>query len=233
MVDMPYVLHEPDCSHESSHCREPNIAANKSIVVIDDDPDVIHAFAIIFHTLGYEVASFDDTESFVNRARQLSPACVLLDLYMPGKSGLEILKEIDARSYPAPIIVMSGRGDVATAVAAIKNGANDFIEKRLGIDPVATRVCEAIDNWVRQPKRNSPGQAPQSSSVLAHEGLSSRENEVLREIVAGATSKQAARALGLSPRTIEGHRVNIRQKLGAKNLIDLVRIAVRNEATER
>jgi FixJ family two-component response regulator len=233
MVDMPYVLHEPDCNHESSHCRQPNIVANKTIAVIDDDPDVLHAFAIIFHTQGYEVASFDDAESFVSRARQLSPACVLLDLYMPGKSGLEMLKEIDARSYPAPIIVMSGRGDVATAVAAIKNGADDFIEKRLGIEPVATRVREAIDNWVGQPKRNSPGHASQSSSVLAHEGLSSRENEVLREIVAGATSKQAARALGLSPRTIEGHRVNIRQKLGAKNLIDLVRIAVRNEPTER
>ena len=182
---------------------------------------------------GYDVASFADADTFVSGARQLSPACVLLDLYMPGKSGLEILKEIDARSYHAPIVVMSGRGDVATAVAAIKNGAEDFIEKRLGIDPVVTRVRETIDRWVEQPKRNPPGHAPDSWSALAPEGLSSRENEVLREIIAGATSKQAARALGLSPRTIEGHRVHIKQKLGAKNLIDLVRIAVRREPIGR
>ena len=166
--------------------------------------------------------SFVDGASFAIAAKARIPACVILDIYLPGRSGLEILKDIDAANYPAPIFIASGRGDIPSAVAAIKSGAFDFIEKRMEADALVARVHEAIQARAQRP-RESDSRPAHLSRFPGSELLTRREHEVLAQIAASATNKEAARALGISQRTVEIHRAHIMQKLGAKNSIDLAR----------
>jgi two-component system, LuxR family, response regulator FixJ len=204
------------------------MSASNEILIVDDDTSVCSLLSMAFSLAGYRVTTFGDGTSFVAAARMQSPACVLLDVYMPDKSGLDILKEIDARNYPAPILVLSGRGDIPTAVEAIKDGAYDFIEKWLDADGVVARVRETIDGWARQQQRNSDGGEPASQPFPGHDRLSPRERDVLGHIIAAASTKEVATILGISPRTVEVHRVHIMHKLGARNAADLVRIVLSN-----
>src|ERR1700682_2732781 len=114
------------------------------VFIVDDDPMVRDLLSELFDQAGFRAISFVDGASFVAAARERIPACVILDIYMPGRSGLDILKDIDAPNYPAPIFVASGRGDIPSAVEAIKNGAFDFIEKRLDAESLVRRVGDAI-----------------------------------------------------------------------------------------
>jgi two-component system response regulator FixJ len=192
------------------------------VFIVDDDPMVRDVLSEVFAQAGYRAVSFVDGASFVAAARERIPACVILDIYMPGRSGLEILKDIDAPNYPAPIFVASGRGDIPSAVEAIRNGAFDFIEKRLDADTLVARVGDAIKARSQiQPHRN--GSEIASSVFPGCDLLTRREREVLALIAASATNKEAAINLGISQRTVEIHRAHIMHKLGAKNSIDLAR----------
>ncbi len=144
---------------------------------------------------------------------------------MPGKTGIDILKELNAQDYPAPIFIMSGQGDIAMAVDAIKNGALDFIEKPFRGSDVVTRVRDAIEASVPAEER-SCGQRKKAFNFPGREPLTSREQDVLDCIVKGESNKEAARRLGISPRTIEVHRSRIMEKLDAKNAADLIRIVM-------
>src|ERR1700682_1386208 len=114
------------------------------VFIVDDDPTVRDVLSEVFAQAGYRAISFVDGASFIVAARERIPACVILDIYMPGRSGLEILKDIDAPNYPAPIFVASGRGDIPSAVEAIKSGSFDFIEKRQDAETLVARVRDAI-----------------------------------------------------------------------------------------
>jgi two-component system, LuxR family, response regulator FixJ len=194
------------------------------VFIVDDDPMVRDVLSEVFAQAGYRAISFVDGASFVAAARERIPACVILDIYMPGRSGLEILKDIDASNYPAPIFVASGRGDIPSAVEAIKNGAFDFIEKRLDAETLVARVRDAIDA-----RQNGNGAETLSSTFPGSELLTRREHEVLALIVASATNKEAALKLGISQRTVEIHRAHVMHKLGAKNSVDLARKVIRQE----
>jgi two-component system response regulator FixJ len=200
---------------------------NREVFVVDDDPMVRDVLSEVFAQAGYQAVSFVDGASFVAAARERIPACVILDIYMPGRSGLEILRDIDAPNYPAPIFVASGRGDIPSAVEAIKNGAFDFIEKRLDAATLVARVGEAIQ--VRAALRNGNGAQALSAAFPGAERLTRREHEVLALIAASSTNKEAAQELGISQRTVEIHRAHIMHKLGAKNSVDLARKVMRQE----
>jgi FixJ family two-component response regulator len=200
--------------------------SSNEIFIVDDDAAVCDSLSMVFTLEGYRVTTFSDGMSFIATARIRSPACVLLDVYMPGKSGLDILKELDARNYPAPIFIMSGRGDFPTVVEAIKGGAYDFIEKRLDADAIVARVRATIDGSARQRQQDGNGGEPLSQSFLGCDRLTPRERDVLSQITAAASNKEAAKNLGISRRTVEIHRVHIMQKLGAKNAVDLIRIVL-------
>jgi two-component system response regulator FixJ len=195
------------------------------VFIVDDDPLVLNALSLVLSREGYQVSGFAEGASFLAAAKSRTPTCIILDVQMPGQSGLDILKELNAQHYAAPIFIISGVGDIPMAVEAIKSGALDFIEKPFDATTVVTRVREAVEAWARRSQRGA------SAEVLAkafpgHELLTSRERDVLGQIAAGSSNKQAGRELGISPRTIEVHRARIMEKLGAKNAADLVRIVL-------
>jgi two-component system, LuxR family, response regulator FixJ len=200
----------------------------REIFIVDDDPMVRDVLSEVFAQAGYRAISFVDGGSFVAAARERIPACVILDIYMPGRSGLEILRDIDAPNYAAPIFVASGRGDIPSAVEAIKNGAFDFIEKRLDAESLVSRVRDAIAARA-QLRQDHNGSDTLPQSVPGCDLLTRREREVLALIVASATNREAATSLGISQRTVEIHRAHIMHKLGAKNSVDLARKVIRQE----
>lgn len=198
------------------------------IYIVDDDPAVRDALSVVFELEGFKVLTYDTGDAFLEAARKQEPACVVLDVHMPGRSGLDILRALNAEQYPAPIFIISGQGDIPMAVAAIKQGAFDFIEKPFDADTVVQRVREALDAADRA---RDGGKAAVDINFPGRELLTPREYEVLTQITAGASNKEAGRHLGISPRTIEVHRARIMEKLGARNAADLVRIVLTGETT--
>jgi two-component system, LuxR family, response regulator FixJ len=195
------------------------------IFVVDDDAAIRDLLAMLLSRRGYKVAGFADGMSFMAAIRTQSPACILLDVHIPGKSGLDILKELNARNHPAPVLIISGKGDIAMAVDAIKSGALDFIEKPFSGADVVARVEEAIAADVK--RQAAVGGTEKSQFYFpGREPLTAREQDVLSQLVGGATNKEAGQQLGISYRTIEIHRARIMEKLGAKNAADLVRIVL-------
>ena len=200
-------------------------ARTGTVFVVDDDPAVRTTLSTVFARAGYEVTCFADGAALVAAARIGTPLCIILDVHIPGKSGLDILKQLNAQDYPVPIFMMSGQGDIAMAVDAIKHGALDFIEKPFRGSDVVARVEAAIEARAQRDAGNGSIE-PQRFYFPGREPLSRREQDVLGQIVAGASNKEAGRKLGISPRTIEVHRARIMEKLGAKNAADLVRIVM-------
>jgi two-component system, LuxR family, response regulator FixJ len=192
------------------------------IFIVDDDPSVRAALVTIFSAEGFAAAGFPDGESFLSAAHSRKPGCVLIDVHLPDCSGIDLLKKIDAAHYPAPVLVISGRGDIPTAVEAIRNGALDFIEKPFDPASVATRVRAAINAW----QNLGTDDALVSHDFPGRERLTARERDVLGRIAQGASNKEAGRELGISPRTVEVHRARVMEKLGAKNTADLMRIVL-------
>jgi len=183
------------------------------------------ALAVVFTLAGYQVSVFGDVDTFLTAARVTTPAGVLLDLHLPDKSGLAALKELNARHYPAPIFIISGDGDIACAVEAVKNGAFDHIVKPFDARAIVALVGNAIAVFA---KCNAHVGA-KNGIVFEFSGqalLTPREREVLAQIAAGASNKEAGRNLGISPRTIEVHRARIMEKIGARNAADLVHIVL-------
>jgi two-component system, LuxR family, response regulator FixJ len=200
------------------------VNSSGEIHIVDDDPAVLDALSMVFTLEGFQVTGFVDCHSFLSAARNHPPACIILDVQMPDRSGLDILKELNAENYPAPIFIISGQGDIPMAVDAIKSGALDFFEKPFDADMVVARVRDAINAHARRAAGgNDNGLA---AEFPGHTSLTPREREVLAQIAAGASNKEAGRHLGISPRTIEVHRARIMEKLGARNAADLVRIVL-------
>jgi FixJ family two-component response regulator len=201
------------------------IGSRGQIFVVDDDPAVRDTLSMVLSTAGYEVICFADGAALLAVARSRTPAAILLDVHIPGKSGLDILRELHGEDYPAPIFMISGQGDITMAVSAIKNGALDFIEKPFRGSELMMRLDEAIGAYERRQAQNA-GSDIATLHFPGREPLTRREREVLEQFTSGASNKEAGRTLGISPRTIEDHRANIMKKLGARNAADLVRIVM-------
>ena len=201
------------------------MSEQKSISIVDDDPAIRDALSVVLNMEGYAVNTYSSGEEFLSVAEREVPSCVILDVHMPGRSGVDILSGLKASNYPAPIFIISGQGDIPTAVSAVKKGAFDFIEKPFDAESVIERVAEAIETSLHGSNKNLksfPG------STL----LTPREWDVVKQIADGASNKEAGRALGISSRTVEVHRARVMEKLGVRNAAELVRLVLTGATPE-
>ena len=201
------------------------MASDSSDLFVVDDDAMRDALSVVFTLAGYRVTGFVDGETFLAVASARTPAAVLLDLHLPAKSGLTVLKELDARSYPAPIFMVTGDGDVSSAVDAMKSGAFDYLVKPLDARSIVARVRSAVTAFAKR-DGSAAGKTGLPLDFPGQSRLTPREREVLTQIAKGASNKEAGRRLGISPRTVEVHRSRIMEKIGARNAADLVRIVL-------
>jgi two-component system, LuxR family, response regulator FixJ len=198
---------------------------SSDLFIVDDDAMMRDALSVVFTLAGYRETGFVDGETFLAVASDRTPAAVLLDLHLPAKSGLVVLRELDARSYPAPIFIVTGDSDVSSAVEAVKSGAFDYLVKPLDASAIVARVRSAITAFARR-DGSAVGKIGLPADFPGQSLLTPREREVLSQIAEGASNKEVGRRLGISPRTVEVHRARLMEKIGARNAADLVRIVL-------
>lgn len=201
----------------------PAIDPKPTVFVVDDDAAVRLALKALLAVEGFDVDVFESGEAFLARLPPRPAGCVLLDLRMPGLSGLDVLHELKRRGIVLPVIMITAHGDVPKAVAALKAGAADFLEKPFDREPILAAIAAAL-----RPKA-PPSAADRDSLAARIVLLTPREREVMDLVVAGHTNKMIAHRLNIALRTVEIHRSRVMEKTGAASLSDLVRMAVRLE----
>jgi two-component system response regulator FixJ len=192
-----------------------------TVFVVDDDADLRDALVQLLDAAGVAVEGYSDGPSFLAACGEDRPGCVLLDVAMPGMSGLEVHAALKARGSLIPVVFLTGHGDIPMAVRAVQAGAVDFLEKPTTGMVLLERVRRALalDEERRLARASSRDLAERARR------LSPREREVMALVVAGSSSKEAARRLGISVRTVEAHRTHVMHKMGASNLAELVAMA--------
>lgn len=194
---------------------------NQTVFVVDDDAAMRDALAQLLETASLRVETHADGRAFLAAYEADRPGCLLLDMAMPGMTGLEVQATLNARGLAIPIIFLSGHGDIPMAVRAVQAGAVDFLEKPIQGAALLQRVQRALA--LDQEWRQTQGRI--QAIQQCHARLSSRERDVMSLVASGFSSKEIARELGISPRTVEVHRTHVMHKMGAANLADLVNMA--------
>lgn len=196
------------------------ISPPEIVLVVDDDPLMRSALSRLLSAAGIATELYSSGVDFLAEARLDRPGCVLLDINMPGMSGLEVQARLNQRRVAIPIIFLTASADVPIAVAAMREGAADFVEKPFETDHLLLRVRQAIDRHHRFRKIEEERQLVLTQMAT----LTPREHEILELVVTGKTSKLIARELGMSHRTVEIHRAHLMEKMMASTLADLVRM---------
>ena len=202
----------------------------KLVCLVDDDDAVLDALRLYLQSKGLEVRCFRSGEDFLGGLEAgLAPVCLVTDVRMPGISGLELQQELNRLAIVFPTILITGHGDVAMAVAAIKAGALDFIEKPFDEQRLLAVIQEAITVASRQQIDRE-----ELAAIAARvDELSERQRQVMQLAVQGYSNKEIAARLGISPRTVETYRAWVMQRTGARTLADLVRMAMRLETARK
>jgi two-component system response regulator FixJ len=190
--------------------------------VIDDDEAMRQSLQFLLDTAGYAARTYESAIQFLEQLDALEPGCIVTDVRMPEMNGLELVRRLRSRGVTLPVIVITGHGDVPLAVEAMKSGVADFLEKPFDDEQLLSAVRAALDSKVNDDRNDTEKQ--RFESMLA--GLSPREQDVLRGVVAGKPNKIIAYELGISPRTVEVYRANVMSKTGAASLSELVRMAL-------
>jgi len=199
-----------------------NAAAHRVVHVIDDDEGLRESLAFLLRSAELDVRSFDSAKAFLKALPDATLGCVITDVRMPDMSGIELLRRLKELKVGAPVIVITGHGDIALAVEAMKIGAADFFEKPFDDDLLVASVRAALRQQADQTKRG----AERADIEHRISTLSPREKDVLTGLVDGRANKQIAFDLGISPRTVEIYRANLMNKMQAGSLSDLVRMAL-------
>ena len=197
-------------------------AIRRVVHVIDDDEGLRESLAFLLRSAQLEVRSFDSAKVFLEKLPDAVPGCVVTDIRMPDMSGIELLRRLKELKIGVPVIVITGHGDIALAVEAMKMGAADFFEKPFDDGLLLASVRAALRQQADQTKRGA------ERAEIEHRiaTLSPREKDVLAGLIDGRANKQIAFALGISPRTVEIYRANLMTKMQAGSLSDLVRMAL-------
>ena len=191
--------------------------------VIDDDVDVRQSLAFLLSTAGLAVRVHESAVAFLNVLPGIQDGCIVTDVRMPGVDGIELQKRLKTANNTMPVVVMTGHGDIALAVEAMKEGALDFIEKPFDDEVMLAAIRTALARRSGEIERSSADSQIQARIDL----LSDREREVLDGLVAGKPNKIIAYDLGISARTVEIYRANVMTKMQADSLSALVRMALR------
>jgi FixJ family two-component response regulator len=191
------------------------------VFIVDDDPAVRDSLTLMIEQAGINVRSFESAEAFLSAYRPDFFGCIILDVLMPEIDGLQLQEELSLRKIVLPVIFLTGHGDIPMSVRAIKAGAVDFLTKPVTREKLLTCICSAFD--VAEQRINEVSYNQDAISCLAK--LTEREREVMALAVKGCSNKVIASRLGISYRTVEVHKSKITHKTGAKNLLDLARIA--------
>lgn len=193
------------------------------VFVVDDDDSVRKALARLMRSVGLNVETFGSASEYLAREPHPGPACVILDVRMPGLSGLDLQKELAASGSTLSVIFMTGHGTVPMSVQAMKAGAMEFLEKPIDDQTLIDAVHEAL-------KKNQQARQKKAELTEIHErvnSLTSREREVFGLIVTGKLNKQIASELGTSEKTVKAQRAQVMKKMHADSLADLVRLAIK------
>jgi two-component system response regulator FixJ len=202
----------------------------KLVCLVDDDMAVLDALRLYLQTKGLEVRCFRSGEAFLEGLGSgLAPVCLVTDVRMPGMSGLDLQRELRRRAVTFPIILITGHGEVAMAVDAIKAGALNFIEKPFD----EQRLLCVIEEAIKERGRKLADSEEISAIDARISNLSDRQREVMQLAVQGYSNKEIAARLGISPRTVETYRAWVMQRTGARNLADLIRMVMRLEADRK
>jgi FixJ family two-component response regulator len=199
--------------------------AKGTVFVVDDDPSVRKAAARLFRSAEFDVETFESADEFLEFPRPDLPSCLVLDVRMPGLSGIELQQQLVARDGDLPIIFMTGHGDIPMSVQAMKAGAVDFLPKPVNDDQLLHVVQQAIDLHAQNRQ--------QAAEVAEFRGrlqlLTAREREVMQSVVAGMLNKQIGKKMGITEATVKVHRGRVMEKLAVASVAELVRLNERAE----
>lgn len=192
------------------------------VFIIDDDREVRDALELLMESVGLVVSTYDSAQAFLDVFDPDLPGCIVLDVRMPGMSGLDLQASLSAKKLYPPVIIITGHGDVPMAVRAVQSGAVDFLEKPFNDQALLDSVHKAIEQDARQ-----RGDASRLSDLVQrYESLTPREREVLKLVASGQRNKVVAAELNVTQSTVEAHRAKVMEKMGARSLSDLMRMVL-------
>ena len=197
-------------------------ASEQIIHVVDDDEALRDSMTWMLEGNNYKVATYDSADAFLRVISPVMVGCVVLDVRMPGMSGLELFEELGRRGCSLPVVFITGHGDVPMAVSALKKGAVDFIEKPFS----EADMLRLIEQCLTLERGNRDKRLQEADTVRRLEHLTQREREVLGLIIVGKLNKQIADVLGISIKTVEVHRARVMEKMGVNSLAELVQHVV-------
>jgi len=193
------------------------------VYVVDDDESVANSLKWLIEPLGYEVSIFNNGQDFLDRIigkGYSDVGCLIVDVRMPVMGGFELQKELKKLDFKLPMIFLSGHGDIPQAVSAIKDGADDFLQKPINDQELLDKINGAIRKSIKESALDTA--TMDAAGKIAC--LSDRELEILRQVADGKSSKVIAKTLNISYKTVEVHRANIRKKLGVKSVAELTKV---------
>jgi len=194
-----------------------------TVYVVDDEPDMLKALERLLGAAGFSARTFPSPEQFLAQHDDSAPGCIVLDLALPGLNGLELQQALQVQRSTLPVVFLTGRGDIAASVRAMKLGAADFLTKPVDADELIAAVDAALER--NREQRAERAEKHLVASRLA--ALTAREREVFELIAQGRLNKQIAAECGTVEKTIKFHRANLMRKLGVRTVADLVRLAER------
>ena len=200
-----------------------------TVFVVDDDPAMRESLRWLIESVGLRVETYSVPQDFLQTYDAARPGCLVLDMRMPGMSGLELQEELTERKATLPIIIVTGYAEVPMAVRALKAGAVDFIEKPFSDQLLLDRIQQAIET-----DRQTRGQQAYKAQLATRiASLSAREREVMELVIAGKANREIAEELGLSQKTVEVHRSRVMEKMQVDSLAELVRVVLEARSESR
>jgi two-component system, LuxR family, response regulator FixJ len=199
------------------------VSAAPIVFLVDDDRGIRDSLRWLVESVGLQLIAYPSAQDFLDAFRPDTPGCLLLDIRMPGMSGLDLLERIRSDGIDIPVIILTAHGDIPMAVRALKSGALDFLEKPFSDQVLLDQVNVALE----QDRKNRSRKAAEAELLKRVQALSPRERTVMIKVAEGMSNKSIARELGLSQKTIEVHRAHVMSKVHAGSVAELVQIAVR------